>query len=80
VILLTDGLPTQGSTITASKKTIDGEGRVKLFERAFSKYPRAVPLNVILFPMEGDPSAAAAFWVAARATRGAFLSPSKDWP
>jgi hypothetical protein len=31
-------------------------------------------------PMEGDPGAASAFWVAARATGGSFLSPSKDWP
>jgi hypothetical protein len=80
VILITDGLPTQGAVPTSAKKTIDGEGRVKLFERAFNKYPRAVPLNVILFPMEGDPSAAAVFWIAARSTRGAFMSPAKDWP
>ncbi len=80
VILITDGLPTQGAVRTGNKKTIDGEGRVKLFERAFNKYPRTVPLNVILFPMEGDPSAAAVFWIAARSTRGAFMSPAKDWP
>ncbi len=80
VILITDGLPTQGAVPTTAKKTIDGEGRVKLFERAFNKYPRTVPLNVVLFPMEGDPSAAAVFWIAARSTRGAFMSPAKDWP
>ena len=53
---------------------------LKLFERAFTKYPRDVPFNIILMPMEGDPHAPSAFWVAARATGGSFLSPSKDWP
>jgi von Willebrand factor type A domain len=80
VILVTDGLPTQGATPPAFRKTIDGDGRLKLFERAFNKFPKDIPLNIILFPMEGDPSAASAFWVAARRTGGAFMSPSKDWP
>jgi hypothetical protein len=80
VILLTDGLPTQGTSAPLLRKTIDGDDRVKLFERAMGKYPRAVPLNVILMPMEGDPSAPSAYWVASRATGGSFLSPSKDWP
>jgi len=39
-----------------------------------------VPVNVIMFPMEGDPMAAAAFWNLARTSGGAFLSPSRDWP
>ena len=62
------------------RKTIDGDDRLKLFERAFAKYPRNVPFNVILMPMEGDPNAPSAFWVAARATGGSYMSPSKDWP
>jgi hypothetical protein len=80
VIMITDGLPTQGASAPLIRKTIDGDDRLKLFERAFTKYPRNVPFNVILMPMEGDPNAASAFWVAARATGGSFLSPSKDWP
>jgi hypothetical protein len=80
VIMITDGLPTQGASAPLIRKTIDGDDRLKLFERAFSKYPRAVPFNIILMPMEGDPNAPSAFWVAARATGGSFLSPSKDWP
>ncbi|MET0499138.1 MAG: vWA domain-containing protein [Steroidobacteraceae bacterium] len=80
VILVTDGLPTQGTTAPLLKKTVDGEDRLKFFERAFARYPRAVPLNVILMPMEGDPSAPSAFWLASRRTGGSFLSPSKDWP
>jgi hypothetical protein len=80
VIMITDGLPTQGAGAPLIRKTIDGDDRLKLFERAFAKYPRDVPFNVILMPMEGDPNAPSAFWVAARATGGSFLSPSKDWP
>lgn len=80
VIMVTDGLPTQGASPPLIRKTIDGDARLKLFERAFAKYPRTVPFNVILMPMEGDPMAPAAFWVASRDTGGSFMSPSKDWP
>lgn len=80
VILITDGLPTQGASAPLIRKTVEGQDRLKLFDRAFAKYPRDVPLNVILMPMEGDPSAPAAFWLAARTTGGSFMSPSKDWP
>lgn len=80
VIMVTDGLPTQGAASPLIRKTIDGDARLKLFERAFAKYPRTIPFNVILMPMEGDPMAPSAFWVAARDTGGSFMSPSKDWP
>ena len=80
IYLITDGLPTQGDSPPAIRKTIDGEGRLKLFERALRKYPGRVPANVILMPMEGDPAAPAAFWALARRTNGAFLMPAKDWP
>jgi hypothetical protein len=80
VIMITDGLPTQGASAPLIRKTIDGDDRLKLFQRAFAKYPHTVPFNAILMPMEGDPNAPSAFWVAARATGGSFLSPSKDWP
>ena len=80
VIMVTDGLPTQGAGAPLIRKTIDGDARLKLFERAFAKYPRTVPLNVILMPMEGDPMAPSAFWVAARETGGSFMMPAKDWP
>ena len=80
VILVTDGLPTQGVSAPLIRKTVDGEERLKLFERAMARYPRDIPLNVILLPMEGDPSAPAAYWVASRNTGGSFLSPAKDWP
>jgi hypothetical protein len=80
VFIITDGLPTQGASAPLVRKTIDGEGRLRLFERALGKYPNRVPANVILMPMEGDPSAPAAFWTLARRTNGSFLMPAKDWP
>lgn len=80
VILITDGLPTQGTSAPLIRKTVDGDDRLKFFERALAKYPKSVPLNVILMPMEGDPSAPGAFWLASRRTGGSFISPAKDWP
>lgn len=79
IFLITDGLPTQGLT-KPRKNTITGPERVKLFNRALEELPQGIPVNVILAPMEGDPMAAAAFWQLAYASRGSFLSPSKDWP
>ena len=80
VFIITDGLPTQGATPPVIKKTIDGDGRLKLFERALGKYPSRVPANIILMPMEGDPAAPGAFWTMARRTNGSFLMPARDWP
>jgi hypothetical protein len=80
IIIITDGLPTQGATPPASRRTIDGEGRLRLFQRAITRLPNGVPVNVILLPMEGDPLAPAAYWTLARRTSGAFLSPARDWP
>jgi hypothetical protein len=42
--------------------------------------PIGIPVNTILFPMEGDPEAAAMFWQFAMTTKGSFLTPSRDWP
>lgn len=79
VYLIVDSLPTQGEQAPRAK-TISGRDRLKLFGEALSKIPPQVPFNVILFPMEGDPMAAAAYWNLARTSGGSFISPSKDWP
>lgn len=79
VYLLADSLPTQGNTKGRGTK-VSGEKRLRYFQDALKQLPRGIPVNTILFPMEGDPRAASAYWVLAQATRGAFLSPSKDWP
>ncbi len=54
--------------------------RLRLLERSLDALPRGVPVNVILYPMEGDPMASPAFWKVAMATRGSMMTPSSDWP
>ena len=54
--------------------------RRKLFREAVEEIPRLMPVNVILFPMEGDPEAASSFWRLALGTGGSYMNPSKDWP
>lgn len=79
LILLVDGLPTQGRQRTRSGM-VTAKQRARLFEQAVESLRRSLPVNVILFPMEGDPAAASAYWRLALATHGSFLSPSEDWP
>ncbi|GAA5524188.1 hypothetical protein Maes01_00742 [Microbulbifer aestuariivivens] len=79
IILITDGLPTQGMKKPRGN-TISGKQRLDLFKRAVKVLPQNVPVNVILAPMEGDPYAASEFWKLAMETRGSFLAPSRDWP
>ena len=79
VYLIIDSLPTQG-TREPRNPTISGRDRLKLFADAVRQLPKQVPINVILFPMEGDPMASAAYWNLARISGGAFISPSRDWP
>jgi hypothetical protein len=79
IFLITDGLPTQGAVPPRSSK-VSGKQRQKLFRDAIKLLPRGVPVNIILGPMEGDPMAASEFWQLAQVSKGAFMSPSKDWP
>lgn len=79
IILLTDGLPTQGAE-KPRKRMISGKQRIRFFERAIRKLPAGVPVNTILFPMEGDPRAAVLYWQLAIDTKGSFFTPTTDWP
>ena len=79
IFLVTDGLPTQGLNPPRGT-TVSGRERLKLFESAVTRIPRGIPVNVILLEMEGDPMAPSAFWQIALYTKGAFLSPARDWP
>lgn len=81
VILITDGLPTQGAKPPAFKKLVDTEDREDLMQKAVRTLGKdAPPINIVLLPMEGDPAAPTYFWRLAQSTGGAFLSPSEDWP
>jgi hypothetical protein len=79
ILLLTDGLPTQGER-KSSKNRVSGKERLKLFQQAVRLLPKGVPVNTILFPMEGDPLAAVSFWTLGINTGGSFLTPTRDWP
>ena len=79
IFLLVDSLPTMGSKKPWGKR-VSGKKRLSLFHDAIRQLSSRVPVNIILYPMEGDPFAASAFWKLAKDTRGSFFSPSKDWP
>ncbi|HHD56720.1 MAG TPA: VWA domain-containing protein [Desulfobulbaceae bacterium] len=79
IILLTDGLPTQGKKKPLNR-LVSGKKRIQFFQRATKKLPAGVPVNTILFPMEGDPRAAMLYWQLALNTRGSFFTPTTDWP
>jgi hypothetical protein len=79
LFILTDGLPTLGNT-APKQYMVTGSQRRQHFETAIAKLPRGIPGKIILFPMEGDPEAAALFWQLALDTKGAFIAPSRDWP
>ncbi len=80
VVLITDGLPTQGAAPPALRKYISAPDRQQLFDQALRATPNDVPIDVVLLPMNGEVGAPFAFWSLARATGGAFLMPSRDWP
>jgi VWA domain-containing protein len=79
IYLLTDGLPTMGQVIP-TRNGATGRERVDHFNRAVRELPQGVPVNTILFAMEGDPNAAPAYWLLALRTNGSMLAPAEDWP
>jgi hypothetical protein len=79
VILLTDSLPTMGQE-KPWRKRVSGKRRLSLFNEAVRTLPEGIPINVILYHMEGDPVASSAFWRLAMVTNGSFFCPSRDWP
>jgi hypothetical protein len=80
VYVLTDGLPTLGKDAPATPTSVSERQRIEHFNRATRVLPRRVPINVLLYPMDGDPNAAGYFWDLALRTGGSFQTPSRDWP
>ena len=79
VFLITDGLPTRSARAPRGA-TIDGRERVRLFTAAARRVPKDIPINTILFPLEGDPQASSGYWGLAVRTGGTYMAPSADWP
>ena len=76
LLLIGDGLP---SAPNPSQRSLSEADRVQLFNRALATRP-SYPFNAILFPFEGDPSAAGLFWQLSGRTNGITLIPDNDWP
>ena len=79
VFLISDGLPTMDSP-TTNRTTITGRQRINLFHDAIQSLPAGIPVNTIMFPLEGDPFAASSYWNLSHVTGGIVMSPSADWP
>ncbi len=79
VVLITDGLPTQGAD-RGLRRVVSVPQRSRLFDEAQRSLPSNVPVDVILLPLLGEPPAPHKYWGLARATGGQFLMPARDWP
>ncbi len=79
IFLIIDSLPTQGRQ-KGRRGVVESRDRVEFFTESLELLPNASPVNVILFPMEGDPIAAPSYWRLAQITGGSFLAPPEDWP
>jgi len=79
LFLIIDSLPTMGAGVS-DKSVVESRDRVKYFQESTEVLPQNIPVNIILFPMEGDPLAAPTYWQLSQITGGSFLSPSDDWP
>jgi len=79
IFLITDGLPTLGDKAPKGN-TVSGRERLRIFNRSVNHILPGIPVNTMLLPLEGDTDAAGAFWGMAIATRGAFVTPARDWP
>jgi len=79
VILLVDSMPTMDAAM--STKSVIGPGeRLNLFTAATQVIPSGIPINIMLYPMEGDARASVSLWALALKSRGSFISVSHDWP
>ncbi len=79
VILLVDGFPTMDAPET-DRGFVTGGERQRLHFDAIQEIPNGIPVNVLLYPMEGDYNATIGYWLLAYRTGGSFMSISKDWP
>jgi hypothetical protein len=79
IILLADGLPTMDEAV-ARRATVTGRQRIRLFTDAARELPGGVPVNILLYPLEGDYEAAILYWSLAFDTGGSMISVSRDWP
>ncbi len=79
IIIFADGLPTMDAEST-TRRTVSSNQRQRLFRDAKRELPGGVPINIFLYPMEGDYEAPILYWELAFETGGTMISVSRDWP
>ena len=79
VVLLVDGLPTMNKP-EVQRGFVTGQERLRYHYEATQQIGNNIPVNILLYPMEGDYNASIAYWTFAYRTGGSFMSISKDWP
>jgi len=79
VLLLVDSLPTTNQA-EPERGMVTGAERLRFHYDAIDVIPSGVPVNILLYPMEGDYQASIAYWLLAYGTGGSYMSISKDWP
>jgi len=79
IILLVDGLPTMDEP-TTNQRTVSGRDRYRMHFNALRELPSGIPVNIFLYPLEGDYEAPIVYWVLAYRSGGSLISVSKDWP
>ncbi len=77
IFLIVDSLPTMEFQ-EPKQGNISPQRRQRIFEESLDQLPPNIPVNVILFPMEGDPGAAPNYWILAQKTGGSFITLSND--
>ena len=80
IFLITDALPTHSSAqVTGFQVT--GKEREAHFKSGYKLAQKhRFPINVILYPFEGDFNAAGSYWKLADQTKGSLFTPSPNWP
>ena len=69
-----------GDPDAARAYAASGRERVRYFSNAVRELPSDIPVNVFLYPLEGDYEAPFLYWLLSYRTGGSFISVSKDWP
>lgn len=75
LLIISDGLP----TAPAKGALLTEKDRIALFNLALA-IPLSFPVNTLLLPFEGDPSAAGLYWKLSTRSGGITLVPDADWP
>lgn len=79
IILLADGLPTMMSA-DEDRATVSAQERYRMHLSSIRELPSGIPVNIFLYPLEGDYEAPFVYWVMAYRSGGSFMSVSRDWP